>query len=333
MMRPDEPFSTGTSISIPFKSLSWQGEHTRGSVQTVMDNHRSSRLFLPRSNSLALLISNSKVPIAKEEEEEERSLCDVDHEDRREEGLASGSGINHHEQSLLDQSSVDESNMDTLVDETKLIDFLKSVSLFQPLSSAALVDLADKWDIQCFRRGDTVLGRGCPAHSVYVIVSGTLKQCSMESTFDLTVGDYFGASILFDDMMMESDVVCVTEVCLVLLSPDDLSTIICDSTSHTRNTHVASLRIPSHRKSSPQSAQYHVDIGVLTSLPDQHHEALFAFTERVLDLLSAFSRLVETPSLVSNNGEQNSLSTTSRYFITYIFSVHDGISKFIFLAE
>jgi MFS family permease len=101
------------------------------------------------------------------------------------------------------------------------IELLRSLPLFAPLPAATLEYLARRVERRHVPAGETVVRRGEPGESFYVIVEGTVEVSLDGEQRELGPGEFFGEIALLRDVPRTATVVARTNAELLELSRDD----------------------------------------------------------------------------------------------------------------
>jgi CRP-like cAMP-binding protein len=109
---------------------------------------------------------------------------------------------------------------------------LRKVPLFARLDEDALRRLARHMRRRTFRAGETIVYTGDPGHTLYVILSGSVKICRTTADGDRTViallgpGKFFGEMSLLDGQPRSADALVAETAEIVMLARDDFESVL-----------------------------------------------------------------------------------------------------------
>ncbi|SLM28893.1 hypothetical protein MTBBW1_1630003 [Desulfamplus magnetovallimortis] len=112
-----------------------------------------------------------------------------------------------------------------------IIEYIKSVSLFQSLKEDEMELLATRFVLIDEKQGDTVIKESEKANALYILIKGeanvVMETDQIEFVIDeLQPGQFFGEMALLDNKPRSADVVCKTDCKLLRLESSDFYNLL-----------------------------------------------------------------------------------------------------------
>ena len=112
-------------------------------------------------------------------------------------------------------------------DLNKLVELLRSISLFQNVNDTALQKLAGKTIFISFKAGQTIIRKGEMGHTMYIISSGRLKVHDDEHQVALLEqGDFFGELSILDSEPRSMSVTALSDAVLGSIKKDSFYEVL-----------------------------------------------------------------------------------------------------------